>query len=123
MPSHYFLAFTYWKKWANNYETGNLLEEGFVRIDDQNPKLLCFYSKNIFEWQNGGGMGYDSSYYRQDKYSLDEEAFDEFELIEGEEWYFRDEEKVFKPIQSEVEDRTWYFADKPEDIIKEMQGM
>ncbi|MDX2301291.1 MAG: hypothetical protein NW226_00770 [Microscillaceae bacterium] len=123
LPSQDFLAFIYWKKWENNYEIGNRIEKGFVRTDDQNPKLLCFYPKNVVEWQKGGGMGYDTSYFKQDKYKLDEEVFDAFRLIKRKEWYFKDEQKTFKPIQSEVEDRTWYFADKPEEIIANMLNL
>ncbi len=113
------LYFLYLKKSQDNYNRYEKFEEGFVKVETA-LREIHFYPTQTYEENIGGGMGYDTTYYRHEKYN----RIEKYKLIKRKSVYFKNEieKKTYKNINTDPDYGRYMYANQNEaETIEMMQ--
>ena len=116
------LSYIWLYQFQNNYEWGSTLEEGIVEITGKKRQYLWLLPTVSYEHQIGGGMGYDSSYFKKVEYMYGD-ASKKYYILMNNELAFKNAKRkeVFQRVKTQTESREWYFAKNETEILAEIQ--
>ena len=111
-------------EFQNNYEKGNIFEEGIGVLTGKKRQYLWLLPMVSYTHQIGGGAGYDSSYFKKREYVYGEVS-KKYYILTNNELAFKNGERkeVFRRVKTQTENREWYFAKNEMEILTEIELM